>query len=203
MCEDMGRDQSKETILLTRNYEYEESFQSFCIVASGELMRKMDPVLSKIQFVSSERSGPIKSSLEEGSFETQPFEWGQTIKVSYDSVLKSDIDYIIESIYESAKSGLESLMPQIFRTLGEVCDAAGQTVDAKGQLYDGILQALEKVEMAFDENGNPTTTLILPKSIETIIIKNPPPEDFIKKQEEIIERKRTEFFAKKRTRKLY
>jgi hypothetical protein len=67
------------------------------------------------------------------------------------------------------------------------------------------LKLLDKLEMTFDEDGNLNSdqVLILPQQIRSYIRENPPPKDFIEKQKEIIERKKAEYFAKKRSRKLY
>ena len=91
----------------------------------------------------------------------------------------------------------------LFNVFPQICDATGNTVDAQGKnVWDAHLEMLETMEMSFDENGNHNTTLVVHPDTARKIRENPPTVEQLAKGEEIIERKRKEFYAQKRSRRL-
>lgn len=84
-------------------------------------------------------------------------------------------------------------------------ELTGNIVDARGSKFNPeiLLQMLEKIEISFDDNGEPILPQlhVAPETFKQI--KNLEyTQEYEKKRQEIIERKRRLWYAKKRFRKL-
>ena len=96
-------------------------------------------------------------------------------------------------------------MPKFFEYLGRVCEATGNVIDGKGQpfSFDLVLDALDKIQIDFDEAGNPEIpTMVLHPELMEKLKKQPPTDEQIRRREEIINRKRGEYNARRRTRQI-
>jgi hypothetical protein len=96
-------------------------------------------------------------------------------------------------------------MPQIFDQLNKLSAAAGTTTDAKGQPLTRalILQALEKMEIEFDEEGKLNLAMVVgPETFEQLRNLPPPTQEEEQAMNELFMRKRAEFDARQRRRKL-
>lgn len=81
---------------------------------------------------------------------------------------------------------------------------SGQTLEGNPQLsWDNILAALERVDMSFDEDGGPKIRLHAGEAARASLAQSAKPVDFEERFEAIIEKKRMEFNAKARTRRLF
>jgi len=92
-----------------------------------------------------------------------------------------------------------------FKGLADITNATGNVLNAEGKpfSYDMFLDLLDMVEIDFDEKGNPNyPTLIISPQIEEKIKNTKPTLVQIKREQEIVARKKAEFDAKKRTRRL-
>jgi hypothetical protein len=49
------------------------------------------------------------------------------------AIIKNDVESLMLSIDNASDSGIESLVPQIYSFLNEVCELSGQVVGGKGQ----------------------------------------------------------------------
>ena len=90
-----------------------------------------------------------------------------------------------------------------FDHISEICAASGKTVNAQGHDYfDAMLETLETIDMAFDEDGKPNLTLVVhPETAKRIQEKQPTPEQ----QERlrlVLERRKEEWDASRRRRDL-
>lgn len=89
--------------------------------------------------------------------------------------------------------------------MDEITNATGNVVRADGQpiSWDLISDMLEKMPLDFDEQGNPLmpTMYASPEGAAQAREMTPTPEQQLRRSE-IIERKRAEFYAQKRTRRL-
>lgn len=122
---------------------------------------------------------------------------------SIDSVLTADVDAWVAMVaYQGEKAG-EALEKEFFKFMERVTTESGQVVDGRGQplSHDLILDVLEKLAIDFDAHGSPEMPTIVahPDSIKSL--GEPTPAQ-LKRRDEIIERKRREFLARRRVRKL-
>jgi hypothetical protein len=97
------------------------------------------------------------------------------------------------------------LLPRIFEQLGRVCEAAGTTTNAKGQPLSRalILQALEKMEIEFDKDGKAKIGVFVgPETYKQFQNLPPPTPQEVQALNDLLGRKRAEFYARQRHRKL-
>jgi hypothetical protein len=186
--------------------EYEDAFAEFVHTAVHELMRRRDPLLSRIRVDFSEEIHTSQNTMPSGEVvETKPFKIPMQMGIELDDAIASRSDGLIEAINAAAEDGLKTGMPQIFQQLDRVCEAAGTTTDAGGQPLSRalILQALEKMEIEFDKDGKAKIGVVVgPETYKQFQNLPPPTPEEVQAMNELLERKRTEFYARQRHRKL-
>jgi len=126
--------------------------------------------------------------------------------IPFDAIINTDIECFLETIDHASNSGVDSLVPQLFSVLREACEESGQVVDCKGEpfSFELVLKLLEKIEITFDKDGSPSMpTMFVHPSMIKVLEENMPTEDQKNQMDQLIARKKDEYFAKKRTRKLY
>jgi hypothetical protein len=137
--------------------------------------------------------------------ETRPCKIPLPFAIEFDDAIIGRSDGLIEAINNAAEEGLKIGMPQMFEQLNQLSAAAGTTTDAKGQplTWALILQAFENMEIEFDENGKPKLTMVVGPETHRQFL-NLPPLTLEEQQalNELLERKRAEFNARQRRRKL-
>jgi hypothetical protein len=125
---------------------------------------------------------------------------------SFDAILSGDVDAWVAMLDEQASKATVQIEKQFFEFINRVTDEAGQTVDARGQplSHDPLNDMLEKIHIDFDQEGKPElpTMVVHPKQFEKLKALGNPTAEQLKRREEIIERKRREFLAGRRVRKL-
>ena len=199
-----GENDETKVYTVSRFPEYAEPFLEYFLTVCRSLLTVKNEVLSKMATVSTERTGPIRTPIEGNPIDFEPVTVETTFKIPNTAILNSEVEQLIVSIDEASDSELASLMPQIFKFISDVCEASGQVVHGNGQPFswEHIIELYEKVEMSFDEEGNPSQLLVTHPDMIKVMEENPPTEEQQRRMEQVKERKRAEFFAKKRTRKL-
>ncbi|GMK41955.1 hypothetical protein PCCS19_50140 [Paenibacillus sp. CCS19] len=195
-----------EAKIITALPEYEDAFINYFQDTTRSFMSLKNELLSGIGTVSHEGPARMRTSTDEVMLDKEPAKIEMKFNIPFDVILRTDVEALMTSIDEASDSGIESLVPQIFQFIGEVCDASGQVVDGRGQpfSFDLFLELLEKIEITFNDDGSPNMpTLFIHPNMRKVLEDNPPSEEQQKQMEELISRKRDDFFAKKRTRKLY
>ncbi len=187
--------------------EYHTAFTKFFGAAVRELMKSKDAVLGKIQTEEREHIPTTQISMPSGNtVELEKIQAEMKFTIHADDIIKGNLERLVVNIDEASDQGLESLMPQFFKYLNQVCEASGNVVDAKGEpfSYDLLLKVLDKIEIPFDENGNPELpTMVVHQDMLEKLRKLPPPtEEQLQKHKEIIDRKRKEHNDRRRNRKL-
>ena len=124
--------------------------------------------------------------------------------VHIDVVRNTDIEAFVIVLMELATKYEEAMGRTLVRTVSDVTVAVGNVVDAEEQPFswDHFLDALEKIEISFDEDGrhhvdigiNPETYKLLQR------IKITPAQQ--QRYDGIITRKKEQWDAQKRARRL-
>lgn len=196
----------KETKNTIEFPEYETAFKDYFSDTVQQFMDLKNQLVSGTNKSSFEGPVHMRTNTDEAIIDKEPTLVEMKFVIPFDVIIKTDVEAFMESIEDASNSGIESLMPQLFKFLGEVCEVSGQVVEGKGQSfsYDLFLELIEKIEISFKDDGTPNMpTLFISPSMEKIIKKIQPTEEQTKRLEEVISQKRDDFFAKKRTRKLY
>jgi hypothetical protein len=183
-------------------------YESAAIRFIGEIIRgliKADPFFSQIEWSTTIHQGPIRNVSGDTPLDQSMFKVSGESSLSWNSIRDGKIEDYTQFLSDISEAQRKSLASQMFKGISEITNATGRTVDAKGQplTIDLFLDVLEKVEFGFDDNGNPQyPTLVLPPgAIEKLKkLKFTPEQE--QRQKQIIEEKRAEFNARKRTRRL-
>lgn len=187
--------------------EYERAGREFFGDAVEALMQSKSAVFGMIR---SERVDSLPRNrvalASDQVLETAPMTMETSFALSKSATINGDLDDLLAALDTAAESGLASLMPQFFANLGEICDAAGQTVDAGGRPFDHdlLLEALEGVEISFNEDSTPQMPMLVvhPEMADRLAALPPPTPDQDRRFAEMMQRKKDEFFAGRRTRQL-
>jgi hypothetical protein len=127
------------------------------------------------------------------------------IVYKYEEIINFDLESFCSKLYEMIMKRIEKLHKLMYEEISSATELTGNTVDARGSKFNPelILDMLEKIEIRFDENGEPILPQIhvSPETYKQIKDKNYTPEQE-KRHNEIIENKKKIWYAKKRYRKL-
>lgn len=182
--------------------EYDEVYNQFCFHVLRKRMEAKDPVLNMIPTSSTERRG---GNIVGGnnSIQLEPIHMETSFQITTEAVKNTNIDDFLLSMEKSSDDALESYMPQFFSRLSETLSE--NTIDAQGQPFspDHIIAAIDKMQLSFDENEDPILPeLIMPLEVKPLLNTTIWTEAQNEKLQQILERKKEEYVAKKRIRKL-
>lgn len=186
--------------------EYEAAVADLSSHLVHELLRARDPILASVRY---EQVGHVSSGVVPGD-SAQGASWPVNMAISFsasvEAMLTCDLDSWAAMISDAADEALSVLMPQFLRGMDEACDRAGTAVDAGGKPFDHdlFLESMERYELDFDEAGKPRMPTIFasPGVLEQIRRLPPWTPDQTARYESIIERKRNQFNARRRVRRL-
>lgn len=203
---DVNRVTEKEPLRVAQFPEYNRAFGLFFQNALRELMRRNDPILSRMPTLGTESIGPSAvGGYESLDHQIEPMRVETTFTLPYSVIYNTDIPELAIALFSAAEEGLKSLMPQIFAIMGKICDESGNAVDAKGLPFswDQVIDGIEKILIHFDESGQARLPkVIVPPEMKEKIDAIPMTAEQAARFNSVIARKRDEFFAQKRVRKL-
>ena len=134
------------------------------------------------------------------------FKWRSPFRFKSEDIIHGVVDEIASVIDTASDEALKQVMPQFFQRMGQITEAAGNAYHAQGQplSHDMLLDMFDRVEIGFDESGNPVMpTLVTGPDLYQGLQRLPPPtQEQQQRFAEIIERKRSEHNAERRHRKL-
>jgi hypothetical protein len=128
-----------------------------------------------------------------------------TAELAGDAIRYTNIEAYTMFLYQLAESQIAGVAPQFYKTIAEVTTAVGNVVDCGGKPFswDYFLDGIEKIQIDFDDNGNPIfPTVVVGDNLFERIKHLEPTHEHEERLSEILERKRAEFYDQKRTRRL-
>ena len=115
---------------------------------------------------------------------------------------KKHIDKMVDNI-------LEQKSKMMFKKLNEITAKTGNVIRGEGRPFtkESILEAMEKIAMEFDTNGNPTNLSIVVSPVMWERLKDEIPKwesdsEFVAKREALLQKKRKEYLDSENNRKL-
>lgn len=188
--------------------EYERAqFDVFHSVIKA-LMRAKDALYAQIPEGDPSEMVPVtQNTMPSGvTVRSEPVLVENRIVFQWDDIRNCNLGALAEQADKAADEGLSVIMRHLFEVAGRTCEAAGTATDLGGAplTFEAYLAAFSKMELSFDANGEPIMPqmVVNPKTAE-MIAKLPP---WTAEQHEIwnamIDRKRKEYFANRRHRKL-
>jgi hypothetical protein len=189
--------------------EYEVAQFRFIHAAVGKLMKAKDSLYASIPEAPPWEALPItQNTMPSGEVvEHEPLMIESRIIIKFDDVRSCNLDALSEQVDSMAEERLSIVMPHFFSVIGKTSEAAGTGTDARGKpfSFDSFLEGLEKVEIRFDREGQPIlpTLVVHPLMAQQIASLPPPTEEQQRAYDDLISRKRGEFNARRRYRKLH
>jgi hypothetical protein len=185
--------------------EYEGATTLWIQQTIQHLMRARDPIYAQLRTETTENVPATKLDLGgEQEFSVSPFDVHVAGSIAIGPLIDGDFEDLHVQISSIADQRLEQTMRAYFSMISSVADRTGNTVDAHGDAVEGLLAVLEKMDMTFGEDGMPALEMIV----------SPADADRIRAQldaltaeqqqrfSDIINRKREEYFASRRRRRL-
>jgi hypothetical protein len=181
--------------------EYQRAFLKFTREAIRELSSAKDPILGRMRKRQPARSYVGRNSMPQGQvLEAAPMPVRSEFSLTALEMLEGDPTVLAGKLDQMAEGYVASLMPQVFEAMGASSEAAGTKIDAGDQPFsaDLFIEMLERMEVEFDDAGQIQLQIVIGEGTN---IPTPSGEDQ-RRVDEAIERKRQEFFAKRRSRQL-
>ena len=125
--------------------------------------------------------------------------------VSIDDIENFRLDVLCAEIHLSAQSMVDQMKRAMYGGLDKVIDFHGNTLDNRGQpvTYDTFLDLYERMPPSFDVDGNLTKpTIVAGPDMAAKLRALQPTQEQLEREHRIDEAKRTEYLAKKRSRRL-
>jgi hypothetical protein len=139
--------------------------------------------------------------------ENKPLMIESRILIKWDDIRSCNLDALAEQVDAMADERLSIVMPHFFSVFEKTCVAAGTATDAGGKpfSFEVYLAGLEKIDLQFDRDGQPIlpTLVVHPTMAKHLASLPPPTEEQQRAYSDLIERKRREFNARRRYRKLH
>ena len=187
--------------------EYHAAFAKFVYTAIQELMGRKDPFFGQIKAVQTPRPAMVRNTMPSGQIvENEPMSVAMPFAVDFQEAITGNSGSLVASIDSAAEEALKTVMPQLFSYVGRLCQAGGTATDAGGQKLSHrlIRESLAKLQIDFDENGQPImpTMVMHPEMLKQLEALPPPSEEDVRAWNELMEQKRQEFNDRRRHRKL-
>lgn len=183
--------------------EYARATLQFFSDAVEAVARASDPILGQIQREKVEVLPTSLNTVDSGEIlRLEPLLSSALVTVSVSDAIRGDFSDAIVAIAETAEQFLATTMPNIYQHISDICDATGNVVSGTDRpTWDAMLEALETISITFDEDGNPSLPSVVMHP-DTAAKLGDPPAGYEARSNEIIVRKRDEWLAGRRTRRL-
>lgn len=189
--------------------EYARAQVQFFSDAVRRMMAAKDELYGSIPVSEPSEVLPVtQNTMPSGEIvQNQPLQMKATVVFQWDDIRTCNLEAFAEQVNNAAEERLAQVMPHFFDVFHRTCDAAGTGADAGGRpfSFELYLEGLERIELQFDREGKPEMpTLVMHPSMAEHLRSLPPITPAQQRAlDELIERKRTEFNARRRHRKLH
>jgi len=170
-----------------------------------------EPLLSQLRKTIVHEGNTYNVTSYEGYSTKSEYErFATAFNIDVNTIIKKGPDALYEKVPSLSKDIADKMAQHTINTLEKVTQATGNVVTGKGKgiTPDLILDALEKIEIGFDEWGNPIMPIIVMSPQDFELFKSKEKEweaQAIRleiRRREIIEKKRKEWIDRESRRKL-
>jgi hypothetical protein len=166
-------------------------------------LEKQDEILGQIQSRPVSHGGTIRQVTDPKILDTPLQRVGAKFEISIEALEQTDTEKFIECLTDSLSSFFLEQKKRVFELLSQTTEAVGNTIDAKGRnFWDTYIEMLETTEMHFDEDGENHYKVYMHPETAKKVQENPATPEQLRRIEEIMESKKREYYARKRSRKL-
>ena len=136
--------------------EYAEAEARFVYRAIDELAKQKDAVYSQIPKVPRPYVGTTQVAVGgDAVVEFPPFSSEATLSIPAQDIIDGRADSLIQSLEQASDELLRTVMSRFYEYLSRLTHATGNVVDTKGKsLFAAFYEMLEKVELAFNDDGS-------------------------------------------------
>lgn len=186
--------------------EYATAARQHFHVAISELGRARSALLRQIRTEMVEAPPDSVVVNDEGaSLVLQPASLSERFELLSDDIVLGDLADLYSLLDRLADRRVEALETAIVSSLTKVTEHTGQVIsaDGRGWSHDLITDALERTDLEFDEQGRPTSSLLMhPADVDALVALPPPTPEQHARHEAMLERKRREAEERRRSRRL-
>jgi hypothetical protein len=186
-------------------HEYEDGARTVSFRAVRALAVAHEPLLEQIRSVPAE-SIPVSRIADGrgGEIELEPVSVRVRLEMDIDALANGDLSGLLVALDDAARQEADTVAAALFASIDRITDMTGNRLDAGGQplSLDTITDALEMMEISFDDDGKMDLTMVLhPDDLAKLEAAGPTPEQE-RRHLEVLARKREEWMARKRDRRL-
>jgi hypothetical protein len=166
-------------------------------------LESYDEILGKIRSRPVSHGGSIRQVSEPKIVDTPMQRVGMTFEMKIEAFEQTDVDQFVGCLAGSLDALFTDQKKRVFELLSITTEAVGNSIDAKGRsFWETYIEMLETTEMHFDEAGKPTSQIVVNPNTAKQMEETPQTPEQQQRIGELIEAKRREFYARKRSRKL-
>lgn len=188
--------------------EFETGAQSWMTVTVRELAQLIHPVLSLVSRTAvadlpaiQDGATAADADLQSPLYRTAAIshEW----LASLDEPLNFDVESFLIQLHGLADSYGAQMSRALLELVSDTAESHGQIIDAAGMdLFDGVIAAVERLELAFDEDGNHAGAVVMHPDMLKKLEENKPTAEQEARMAEVLARKRREWDAARSRRDL-
>ncbi len=188
--------------------EYEYAQYRFVYDGVLRLMEAKDQLWASLPKAEPVEAVPItQNTMPSGEVvQNEPVSVEAQLTYKYEDIRSCNVEELAAQMDAAADQNLSVVMPHLFDVMGRTCQAAGTTSDAGGKplSFEVLLSGLAKIDISFDKEGKPElpTLVVGPELGKQIRALPPPTPEQQKTMNDLIEKKRKEYNARRRDRKL-
>lgn len=174
-------------------------FESAC-----ESIHSSDQMLQMMPLQRITHSGPIRNVPGPEPLDHPLALMEQSAEIPKGTIRDTDTDAFTEILHAFAEGVTRQRAAYMFEMFDSITEKTGNRISAEGNpaTYDRLTDMLELAEHSFDDDGKPQGAIILPPKAYAQLFARPPTNAEYRRLEEVMERKKAEYFAQKRTRRL-
>ena len=193
---------------LFRLTEYARAEAQFIHDAVDALSRSRGGLVAALPREATTRVGTTQVTTEQGAtVELGPLEISSDMKMDVDDIVASRFGSLLASLDAAAERHHEQLSKYFVSTLETVTEATGNTIDGAGKsFFESIYEMFDKIELTFEPDGSISKGYMFVVHPDTVeVLKRQEAEmtaDERRQLDELIDRKRQEYFARRRSRRL-
>lgn len=168
-----------------------------------EGLEQHDEILSQIEKVPVSHGGVTRQVSEPEIVETPMQDFRAMFEIKLDAFHNTDAEQFAESLYNLIEAVHSQQKKYLFEVVGKTTEAVGNVVDAGGKnFWEAYIEMLETLDMTFDEEGKHNYQMYMHPETAKKIEKNPPTPEQLERIEKLMESKRRDYHARKRSRKI-
>lgn len=162
-----------------------------------------DPILGQLRRVPVVHDGSTRQVSGPQVYETSMRDSSAESLIDVACIRKTDVESFRDFLWTLCDSLMVEMKKGLFEVVSKVTEATGNVYDSAGRdFWDSYIEMIKGIHMIFDENGNHNYNLYLHPDTAKRLQETPPTPEQVQTIQDVINQKREEYNAQKRTRRL-